>query len=180
VWLFEKHGTAQRRAWRKLHIGIDAASGEIVAFDLTGKDVHDASHVPALLDQLMDAPASFMADGAYDRTATYDAIIARNPFARFIVPPCKGAVPGPTATISPTQRDLHILAVDEHGRMNWQRASGYNKRSKVEATMSRYKRVIGDTLKSRHDACRATEVAIAVKSLNRMNELGRAEFVRVA
>ena len=23
-WLFEKHGTAKRRAWRKLHIGIDA------------------------------------------------------------------------------------------------------------------------------------------------------------
>jgi hypothetical protein len=34
-WLLEKHGTAKRRAWRKLHIGIDAVSGEIVAFDLT-------------------------------------------------------------------------------------------------------------------------------------------------
>jgi hypothetical protein len=179
-WLLEKHGTAKCRAWRKLHIGIDVASGEIVAFDLTDKDVDDASHVPTLLDQLMQAPASFMADGAYDRAATYDAILARNPFTRFIVPPCKGAVPGPTATISPTQRDLHILAVDEHGRMNWQKASGYNKRSKVEAAISRYKRVIGDTLKSRHDARRATEVAIAVKSLNRMNKLGRAEFVRTA
>ena len=179
-WLFEKHGTAKRRAWRKLHIGIDVASGEIVAFDVTDKDVDDASHVPALLNQLTQAPASFMADGAYDRAATYDAILARNPFARFIVPPCKGAVPGPAAIISPTQRDLHILAVDEHGRMNWQKASGYNKRSKVEAAISRYKRVIGDTLKSRDDARRATEVAIAVKSLNRMNELGRAEFVRMA
>ena len=120
-----------------------------------------------------------MADGAYDRAATYDAILARNPSARFIVPPCKGAVPGPTATISPTQRDLHVLAIDEHGRMNWQKASGYNKRSKVEAAISRYKRVIGDALKSRHDARRATEVAIAVKSLNRMNELGRAKFIRI-
>jgi hypothetical protein len=117
-----------------------------------------------------------MADGAYDRAATYDAILARNPSARFIVPPCKGSVPGPTATISPTQRDLHILAVDEHGRMNWQKASGYNTRSKVEAAISRYKRVIGDSLKSRHDARRATEVAIAIKSLNRMNQLGRAIF----
>ena len=178
--MFEKHGTAKRRAWRKLHIAIDAASGEIVAFDLTDKDVDDASDVPTLLDQLTQAPASFMADGAYDRTATYDAILARNPFARFIVPPCKGAVPGPTATISPTQRDLHILAMDEHGRMNWQKASGYNKRSRVEAAISRYKRVIGDTLKSRGDARRATEVAIAVKSLNRMTRLGRAKFVRVA
>ena len=46
--------------------------------------------------------------------------------------------------------------------------------------MSRYKRVIGDTLKSRRDARRTTEVAIAVNALNRMNELGRAKFVRVA
>ena len=64
--------------------------------------------------------------------------------------------------------------------MNWQKASGYNKRAKVEASMSRYKRVIGDTLKSRHDARRATEVAIAVKSLNKMNEIGRANFIRIA
>jgi Transposase DDE domain len=179
-WLFEKHGTTKRRAWRKLDIGIDAGNGEIVAFDLTDKDVDDASHVPRLLDQLTQAPASLMADGAYDRAATYDAILARNPSARFIVPPCKGAVPGPTATISPTQRDLHVLAVDEHGRMNWRKTSGYNTRSKVEAAISRYKRVIGDTMKSRHDARRATEVAIAVKSLNRMNQLGRAKFSRMA
>ena len=32
-WLVEKHGTEKRRAWRKLHIGIDADSGEILAFD---------------------------------------------------------------------------------------------------------------------------------------------------
>jgi hypothetical protein len=55
---------------------------------------------------------------------------------------------------------LHVLAVTEHGRMSWQKASGYNERSKVEAAMSRYKRVIGDTLKSRQDigtalVCRA-------------------------
>ena len=73
-----------------------------------------------------------------------------------------------------------IIAEDEHGRMNWQKASGYNKRSKVEAAMSRYKRVIGDALKSRHDSRRATEVAIAAKSLNRMNELERAKFLRMA
>ena len=89
-------------------------------------------------------------------------------------------MPGPTAAISPTQRDLHILAVDEDGRTNWQRASGYNKRSKVEAAISRYKRVIGDTLKSRDDGRRNTEVAIAIKSLNCMRDLGQAICVRVA
>ena len=64
--------------------------------------------------------------------------------------------------------------------MNWQKASGYNTRSKVEAAISRYKRVIGDTLKSRDDARRATEVAIGVKSLNRRRVLGQAICIRVA
>jgi hypothetical protein len=179
-WLFEKHGTAKRRSWRKLHIGVDADSGEIVAFDLTDKDVDDASHVEPLLEQLNDAPASFTADGAYDRVAVLDAMLSRNPSARFIVPPCKGAVPGPAATTAPTQRDRHVVWVEEHGRMNWQTASGYNKRSKVEAAISRYKRVIGDTLKSRDDGRRNTEVAIAIKSLNCMRDLGQAICVRVA
>lgn len=179
-WLSEKHGTTKRRAWRKLHIGIDAGNGEIVTFDLTDKDVDDASHVPTLLDKLPQAAASFMGDGAYDREATCDAVLDRNPSARFIVPPCKGAVPSPTATIAPSQRDLHIRAIDAHGRMNWQKTSGYNKRSKVEVSIGRYKRVIGDALKSRHDDRRTTEVVIAVKSLNRMNQLGAAKFVRAA
>jgi IS5 family transposase len=89
-WLFEKHGTAKRRAWRKLHIGIDADSGQIVAFDLTDKEVDDASHVEPLLDQLAEAPASFMADGAYDRVSVLDGVLARNPNASFVIPPCKG------------------------------------------------------------------------------------------
>jgi len=121
-----------------------------------------------------------MADGAYDRSGVLDAVLARNPSARFIVPPCKGAITGPTATTAPTQRDLHILAIGAHGRMNWQKASGYNKRSKVEAAMSRYKRVIGEILKSRDDARRETEVAIAVKSLNRMRDFGQVICSRVA
>jgi hypothetical protein len=42
------------------------------------------------------------------------------------------------------------------------------------------KRVIGDALRSRPDRRRATEVAIAVQTLDRMLELGRPESVRVA
>jgi IS5 family transposase len=148
-WLFEKHGTAKRRCWRKLHIGIDAGSDRIVVFDLTDKDVDDASHVEPLLEQLDDAPASFMGDGAYDRTHILDTVLARNPAAKFIVPPCKGAAPRATATTAPTQRDLHICSINEHGRMSWQKTSGYNRRSKVEASISRYKRVIGIALTRR-------------------------------
>ena len=77
---------------------------------------------------------------------------------------------GSTARIAPTQRDLHIRSINEHGRMNWQKTSGYNRRSKVEAAISRYKGVIGEALRSREDARRVCEIKIAVKALNRMLE----------
>jgi hypothetical protein len=64
--------------------------------------------------------------------------------------------------------------------MAWQKASGYNWRALVEADISRYKRVIGDTLRPRTDARRATEIGIAVRALNRMLKLGRPESVRIA
>ncbi len=66
----------------------------------------------------------------------------------------------------------------KHGRMGWQKVSGYNYRALVEADISRCKRVIGDTLRSRTDARRKTELAIAVQVLNRLLELGRPEYVR--
>src|SRR6202020_91686 len=118
--------------------------------------VDDASHVGTLLEQLDAAPASLMAAGAYWWGSVLDAVLAGNPSARFVGTPCKGPVTRATAATSPTTRDRHILWVEEHGRMNWQKASGYNKRSKVEAAISRYKCVIGDALNSRHDARRAT------------------------
>src|SRR5207244_8376779 len=52
--------------------------------------------------------------------------------------------------------------------MGWQRASGYNWRALVEADIGRYKRVIGDALRSRTKGRQTIEVAIAVASLNRM------------
>ena len=42
-------------------------------------------------------------------------------------------------------RTDHELATAEHGRIGWQKSSGYNLRAKVEAAIGRYKRVIGNT-----------------------------------
>ena len=47
-WLVEKHGTRTRRAWRKLHLGIDADTGQIVAASLTAKEVDDGAEVGPL------------------------------------------------------------------------------------------------------------------------------------
>ena len=55
------------RSWRKLHSGVDADTGEIIAAELTGKDVDDGSQVGPLLEQIAGPVASFTGDGAYDR-----------------------------------------------------------------------------------------------------------------
>jgi len=49
-WLVEKHGTKTRRSWRKLHIGLDADTGQVVAAALTTKEVDDGAEVGPLLD----------------------------------------------------------------------------------------------------------------------------------
>jgi hypothetical protein len=179
-WLIEKHGTRTRRSWRKLHIGMDANTGQIVAAELTTNDVDDGSQVGPLLDQLDGQIASFTGDGAYDQEGVHASVAARDPKAAVIVPPRSTAVPSDTAETAPTQRDRHIQLIAETGRMGWQTATGYNIRARIEAAMGRFKQVIGDGLRSRTDERRATEVNVAVHALNRMLELGRPESVRIA
>jgi transposase len=180
AWLLEKHGTRVRRSWRKLHLGVDAETGRIVASAMTSKDVDDGTQVSPLLDQIMDPLASFIGDGAYDQDAVYAAVAERHPAAAVIVPPRSTAVPSGAAEVAPTQRDRHLQCITEKGRMAWQQASGYNRRAKAEAAIGRWKQVIGDELRSRTDERRATEVDVAVHVLNRMLELGRPSYVRIA
>ncbi len=179
-WLTEKHGTRMRRSWRKLHLGVDADTGRIVAAALTGHDADDAAQVDLLLDQVEGPVASFTGDGAYDQASVYDSIAERHPEAAVIIPPRATAVPSAMAETEPTRRDRHLRCIAEHGRMGWQKRSGYNRRAKAEAAVARWKRVIGDGLRSRTEERRATEVAVAAHALNRMLELGRPSYVRIA
>jgi hypothetical protein len=179
-WLQEKHGTKLRRSWRKLHLGMDADTGQIAAASLTAKEVDDGAEVGPLLDQVAGTLASFTGDGGYDQESVYASVAERYPEAAIIVPPRATAVSSDTAETAPTQRDRHFRHIAEHGRMAWQKASGYVKRARAEATVGRYKQVIGDGLRSRTDEGRATEVDVSVHALNRMLMLERPSYVRVA
>ena len=159
---------------------MDADTGRIVAAVLTDKDADDGAQVGSLLDQVDGPVASLTGDGAYDQEGVYSDVAARHPEAAVIVPPRSSAVPSATAETAPTQRDRHLQSITQHGCMGWQEASGYNLRARAEATMGRFKQVIGDGLRSRTDQRRATEVDVAVHALNRMLELGRPESVRIA
>ena len=159
-WRVEKHGSWTRRSWRKPHIGVDADTGQILAAALTGPEIDDGSRIGPLLNQVDGPLASVTGDDAYDRDDVYAAVAEYHPEAAVIVPPRSSAVPSQTAETAPTPRDRHLQAIAEHGRMAWQKASGYNWRALVEAGISRWKRVIGDGLRSQTDGRQASEVMV--------------------
>ncbi len=85
-WLLEKHGAKTRRSWRKLHIGVDAETDEIVAATLTTNDVDDGSQLSPLLNQVETPVASFTGDGAYDQDDVCRTAIDRDPDAEVVAP----------------------------------------------------------------------------------------------
>lgn len=176
-WLEEKHGAKSRRGWRKLHLAVDADSGEIIARSLTDQETGDASQLEPLLDQIDDEIGQFTADGAYDGTPTYGAVLRHSAGARVVIPPRSNAVEQPNAQAS-CQRDDHIASMQIEGRLKWQTSTGYGKRALVETTIGRYKGVIGPRLRARLFLAQQTEAAIGVTILNRMLACGRPKSVR--
>ncbi|QQP93181.1 hypothetical protein IGS68_29045 (plasmid) [Skermanella sp. TT6] len=79
-----------------------------------------------MLDQVEAPLATLTADGAYDQDNVYATVAEHSPEAAVVVPPRTTAVLSATAETDPTQRDRHIQAIAEQGRMGWQKTSGYN------------------------------------------------------
>jgi hypothetical protein len=177
-WLDQKRGIRSPRRWRKLHLGVDANTHEIVAVELTPDDAGDVSELPGLLDQVDTGIASVTADGAYDGEVVYDAVANRDPAAEIIIPPRATAVPNQTTAIM-TQRDRHITTIEKHGRMGWQRRSGYNRRSLVETAVYRYKTIVGRRLQARTLPTQRTEAKIGCNVLNRKTSIGMLASVRM-
>jgi Transposase DDE domain len=175
-WLDQKRGIRSPRRWRKLHLGVDADTHEVVAVELTPDDVGDVSQLAGLLDQVVTPVASVIADGAYDRETVYDAVADRHPEADIIIPPRATAV---LSTSGVPQRNQHIATIEEHGRMGWQRRSGYNRRSLVETAIYRYKTIIGRRLLARTLSSQQVEAKIGFNALNRMTCFGMPATIRI-
>ena len=96
-----------------------------------------------------------------------------------VIPPRASAVLSTDSTDQQSQRDRHVRMIAEKGRMGWQKATGYGRRSLVETAIGRYKHLIGSTLRARNLATQQGEVAIAVRALNRMINVGKPLSIRV-
>ena len=178
-WQRETHGGKGRRTWRKLHLAADPDTGEILASELTTTEDGDASLVGPLLDQISGPIASVTADGAYDGDPVYRIIAQRDPAAAVIIPPRSTAVLSDTAETAPTQRDRHLRMIQERGRLGWQKAVNYGRRSLGEVAMMRYKTVIGRRLHARTLPTQKAEAAAGCKVLNVMTRLGMPVSQRI-
>jgi len=180
-WLQNKHNTkAKRKKWRKLHLGLDLATGEIICAALTKDDVGDPTALPNLLGQVNVPVSRFLADGAYDGTPTDALLKARFGGAvEIIIPPPRNAIQSPPSVSELSFRDHHIAEIQTRGRMAWQASSGYNQRSRIETQIGRWKTVVGPKLKARGFENQQTEAKIGTTIMNKMTALGRPEFEAV-
>ena len=176
-WLKEKHKAKTRKSWMRAHIAIDQ-TGDIVAESLTSMAIGDPTEAVKLLDQIPHKEVNmFYGDGSYDAALLHAALENKYPEINIITPPRKDAVA--SSRDHPTQRDKHIMKIEEKGRDAWKAISGYNKRNLVENTMYRLKTIFGGKLKARNKKNQKTELTIKCSLLNKMNSLGMPDAYKV-
>jgi hypothetical protein len=70
--------------------------------------------------------------------------------------------------------------IEDGGRMGWQKAVGYGRRSLGETAVFRSKAIIGRGLRARTLPAQKTEARVACSVLNRMTRLGMPASRRTA
>lgn len=178
-WLARKHGTQRRRQYRKVHLAMDTATGDIRAVEFTSSDKGDSPVLPHLLDQipLDEQIGTVTGDGAFDTRRCHSAILGRGGTA--IIPIRKNGRRWRENCPAAKARNEILKATQRLGRAAWKRWSGYHARSRIEAKM-RCLKSFGERIASRDPDRQTAEVQIRVALMNRFNALGTAEIERVA
>jgi hypothetical protein len=142
---------------------------------------NDLIQVP-LVTSARQPAADLIGESLAELAVPYQAIASHqsDPPPDVVIPPRASAVPGTENVEAPSQRDRHIRIIAEKGRMGWQRATGYGRRSLAETAVGRYKAIIGPKLRARLLPAQQGEVAVAAEVLNRMICAAKPVSTRVA
>ena len=179
-WKVRQHGWSRRRTWRKLHVGVDEATGEFVAVVASTNSFKDSQLLPDLLEQVEDEISQVSADGAYDSRNCYDAIRHRG--ARAAIPPQKRARIWRHGNTKAERhiRDENLRAIRRRGRAAWKRESGYHRRSLAETAVFRVKMIFGQRVSARSFDGQAAQLLVRCATLNRMTHLGMPDSYQLA
>ena len=178
-WKTRQHGISKRRTWRKLHLGIDEATGEILSAVVTTNDVHDGAVLRDLVEGAEADLKQVSGDGAYDQMDCYEVIEQQG--ATAAIPPRKNAKirQHGNRKAPPHPRDQNLRVIRKRGRKAWKKAIGYHRRSIAETTMFRHKAAFGGKVRSRGFDNQAVELLLQCAALNRMIQLAKPETVWV-
>lgn len=166
-WKVKTHKADKRRTWRKLHIGVNTATLEIVAAVATEADTADSEVVEDLLMQIDEPISRFLGDGAYDTNACYASCAKRD--IEVVVPSRKNAV---FNLENAYERNLNVVEMSQcEDRKAWKVKRGYHKRSLAETAMYCLKTIFGDNLRSRLFETQATEMLLRCQAYNQMRKL---------
>jgi IS5 family transposase len=179
-WKVRQHGYSRRRTWRKLHLGVDEATGEVVAAVVTTNNYTDGQVLPDLLDQIEGEIKQVSGDGGYDKRNCYDAI--RERAARAIIPPQKNAKIWQHGNSKEERlvRDENLRSIRKQGRAAWKRESGYHRRSLAETAVFRMKRIFSERAGARSFEGQAAQLLVRCAALNRMTHCGMPDSYATA
>lgn len=174
-WKTRQHGVSKRRTWRKLHLAVDEATGEILAAEVTGNDKKDGQLLEPLLEHIEGDLKQVSADGAFDQRSCYDVLDKRN--VKVGIPPRKDAKiwQHGNCKAPPHPRDENLRAIRKHGRKKWKRLCDYHRRSLAETAMFRFKTTFSAQAFSRLFVNQVIELKLKCKALNRMIQLAKPE-----
>jgi hypothetical protein len=185
-WKVRTHGVGKRRTWRKLHLGVDEGSGEILAAVVTTNDVADCEVLPDLLEQIEHPIAQLSGDGGYDTFDCYDAFtkcaegIAQRGATASIPPRSNAKIQQHgNRKAPPHPRDENLRSIHQVGRKQWKQQSGYHRRSLSETAMFRLKIIFGGKLRRRFFDNQAVELFLQCAALNRMIQLGKPDSYKI-
>jgi hypothetical protein len=175
-WKVRMHGWSRHRTWLRLHLGVDEASGEVRAAQLTPRHRGDKEMLPYLLEQVSMPIAQVSGDGGYDFMSCYDAIEDVGAEATISLR-CNARLANNGQM---QQRDINLKRIRElqgsrrkdpnWGRRQWKKESGYHRRSLT--CMMRLKTLFGDKLNARNAKAQKHQALLRCHALNRMTHLG--------
>jgi len=171
-WKVRQHGYSKRRTWRKLHLGIDEASGEIIAEVLSVSNSSDGRMLPNLLEQIDVTLSQASGDGAYDSFENYDMLRKRG--IKATIPPRENSKikqHGNRNALTVARDDV-VRDIRKVGLAKWKMQNGYHRRSIAETTMFRFKKILGNTLHAILFENQIAETAIKCNILNKMTAMG--------
>lgn len=90
------------------------------------------------LDQIEGQVDLFLVDGAYDGSSTRDLFVKSfGEKLEVVIPPPKNAIFNSNMIQDPTPRNYNIAHIETNGRIAWQKAFGYNQRSRIGTQIGR-------------------------------------------